>query len=234
MLRRAGSARGDQWDGQTRAGGGQLFDVIAFSHPVLVDAVQHDLAGAEGLRLIQPVQSPLAGAAARIGIAGVFMDHPVAVLEPAVDADDDALAAQPFGHLRDQFGPLQGGGVDRHLVRPVVEASRGLIHAADAARDAEGDVQQPGDIPDPAIVERAPLGTGGDVVEDQFVGARVAIAGGQFGGVAHVRVADELDALDHPAVLDVQAGDDPPGGHWTALMLANGAVMPPPLWLRAG
>ena len=43
--------------------------------------------------------------------------------------------------------------------------------------------------------------------------------------VAHVGVADEAHALDHPAVLDVQAGDDPPGGHVRlAVAIASGRV----------
>jgi len=214
MLHRPGAARGHQRNGQPPPRLGQLFKVIAAPHPVLIDAVQHDLAGAEALRLDDPVHGQLAGAASGVRIAGVFVDPPFAVLKGAVDADDDALSPQPLRHLADQLRPFQGGRVDRHLVRPVIQTARRLLHRADAAGDAERDVQQPGDVLHPAIVQRPPLRARGDVVEDQFVGALIAIARGQFGGVAHVHVALEAHALDHPPVLDVEAGDDASSGHW--------------------
>ncbi|MNN58147.1 hypothetical protein D3C81_1731790 [compost metagenome] len=109
----------------------------------------------------------------------------------------------------------------------MVEATRRLLHRADAARDAEGDVQQPGDVLHPAIVQRPPLGAGGDVVEDQFVGALIAIARGQLGGVAHVHVALEAHALDHPPVLDVEAGDDASSGHDATAFSASATVKRP-------
>jgi hypothetical protein len=115
-----------------------------------------------------------------------------------------------------------------------VEAASGLVDAADAACDAEGDVQQSRDVADPTVVQRPAFGAGGDVIEDQFVGALIAIARGQFGGIAHVGVADELHALHHPAVLHVQAGDDPPGRHSVPVLLRDPTVMPPPIWLQPG
>src|SRR5690606_13766607 len=107
----------------------------------------------------------------------------------------------------------EGGGVDRDLVGAVVEAAGGLFDRADAAGDGEGNVEPAGDVAQPAVVEGAAVGTGGDGVEDQFVGARVAVAGGEGGGVAHVEVALEAGTLDHAAVLDVETGDDAAGGH---------------------
>src|SRR5690606_1597006 len=121
---------------------------------------------------------------------------------------DDALGPEAGGELGDQLGAFEGGGVDRDLVGAVVEAAAGLFDRADAAGDGEGNVEPAGDVAQPAVVEGAALGTGGDVVEDQFVGARVAVAGGEVGGVAHVEVALEAGTLDHAAVLDVETGDD--------------------------
>src|SRR5690606_42123668 len=124
-----------------------------------------------------------------------------------------ALAARAGGAFCERFRAFGGCGDARHRVRAVGEAAAGGFDRADPAGDAEGDVQQAGDVAHPAVVEGAALGAGGDVVEDQLVGPGVAVAGGQIGGVAHVDVALEPDALDHPAVLDVETGDDAAGGH---------------------
>ena len=49
---------------------------------------------------------------------------------------------------------------------------------------------------------------GGDVEEAQFVGAGGVIGDRRLDGIAGVAQVDEIDALDHPAVLDVETGDD--------------------------
>ena len=59
----------------------------------------------------------------------------------------------------------------------------------------------------------AAVGRRGDVVEHQLVGALRVVAGGQLHGVAGVAQVQEVDALDHPAGVDVEAGDDPDGPH---------------------
>ena len=59
------------------------------------------------------------------------------------------------------------------------------------------------------VEQRAPaLGCGGDVEEADLVGAGLRVAPGQLGRIALVGEVDEADALDDPAVLDVEAGDD--------------------------
>ena len=54
----------------------------------------------------------------------------------------------------------------------------------------------------------APLVGGGDVEEDDLVGALVLVARRQLDRVAGVADVHELDALDHAALVDVEAGDD--------------------------
>ncbi|KAA8637014.1 hypothetical protein FZN37_004328 [Enterobacter hormaechei] len=54
----------------------------------------------------------------------------------------------------------------------------------------------------------APVGRGRDVEEGDFVGALLVVAACDFYGVAGVAQFDKVDALDHPAVGHVQAGDD--------------------------
>ena len=62
------------------------------------------------------------------------------------------------------------------------------------------------------IVSRA-LVRGGDVEEDQLVGALGVVALGQLDRVAGVAQVDEVGALDDAAGVDVEAGDDALQGH---------------------
>src|SRR4029077_11505557 len=49
---------------------------------------------------------------------------------------------------------------------------------------------------------------GGDVEKTKLVGAGGVIGDCRFDGIAGVAQIDEVDALDHAAVLDVEAGND--------------------------
>jgi len=50
--------------------------------------------------------------------------------------------------------------------------------------------------------------TGGDVQEHQLVGTGLAVSRGQFHRVTRVAQVQEVDALDHPAIIDIQTRDD--------------------------
>jgi hypothetical protein len=65
----------------------------------------------------------------------------------------------------------------------------------------------------------AALVRGGDVEQDDFVGAFRAWRCGERGGIAGVDEVDELDAFDDAAVADVEAGDDAFGQHWREFSL---------------
>ena len=54
---------------------------------------------------------------------------------------------------------------------------------------------------------------GGDVEQDDLVGAELCVAVSELGGVAGVNDVDELDALDNAAGADVKTGDDEFGQH---------------------
>src|SRR5699024_2435388 len=90
------------------------------------------------------------------------------------------------------------------------------LDRANAAGDAEGDVDGARDALHPADVDGPPLGAGRDVVEHELVGALAGVAGREVDDVTHVAVVAEAGALDHPPVAHVQAGDDPAGERHTA------------------
>src|SRR5690606_3151244 len=52
------------------------------------------------------------------------------------------------------------------------------------------------------------LAAGGDVEEGDLVGALVAVALGDFDGIAGIADIDELHALHHATVVAVETGDD--------------------------
>src|SRR5690606_10460977 len=88
-----------------------------------------------------------------------------------------------------------------------------LGHAADAAGDAERDVEQASEAFDPGEVDRASRGACGDVVEHEFVGAFTRVQRGQLDDVAGIDVVAEAHALDHAAIAYVQAGNDAAAQH---------------------
>src|SRR5204863_386300 len=71
--------------------------------------------------------------------------------------------------------------------------------------------------------DRAVLVRGRDVEEHQLVGALGVIRQGGLDGIAGVAQVEELDALDHAAFLDVEAGNDALGQHHAARIAASAA-----------
>ena len=130
-----------------------------------------------------------------------------------VDGHHHALAAELVGQLGDQLGPVDGGRVDPDLVGPGPQQPPGVLDRPDPAADGEGDEDLLGGAGHhvdhgPPVVRRR-----GDVEEDQLVGALGVVAGGQLDRVAGVEQVDELDPLDHPAGVHVEAGDHPDRAH---------------------
>ena len=107
----------------------------------------------------------------------------------------------------EQLGPRHRRRVHRHLVGPGVEHGLGVLDRADAAADRERDEHVVGAAPGQLGHGLAPLVRGGDVEEDDLVGALVLVARGQLDRVAGVADVHELDALDHAALVHVEAGD---------------------------
>ena len=74
--------------------------------------------------------------------------------------------------------------------------------------------------------EPPPLGGGGDVVEHQLVRAAGAVVFRQLHRGGDIRQTGEIDALDHPAVPHVQAGDDAFGNHLPPPIASSRSIAP--------
>ena len=164
-------------------------------------------AGAARADLAHPAEQIAAAVARERGFAGVRDDAPAARARVDVDADDDALRAESCRELVDQRRACERRAVDRNLVRSGCQHRFGVADRADAAGDAERDVQLARHAFDPGLLDAAALGARGDVVEDELVGTLVGIAPRERDDVADDAVVAKADALDDGAARDVEACD---------------------------
>ena len=76
------------------------------------------------------------------------------------------------------------------------------------------------------VVQRlAPFGAGGDVEKTQLVGALAIVEPRLRHRVAGIDQIDKVDAFDHPAILDVETGDDPHLQHGGASAIRRKAAL---------
>src|SRR6185312_5691833 len=141
------------------------------------------------------------------GVTGVLIDAITLRRGLAVDAYHDALAAETLGQPVDERRVGERRRVHRDLFGAFVEHRLRVLHRADAAGDAEWNVQAARDPAHPAAIHAALLGAGRDVIEHQFVGALVAVARRQIQNVADHAVITEAHALDDLSVAHVEAGN---------------------------
>ena len=125
-----------------------------------------------------------------------------------VDGQHHGLRAELVAEFGDQFGPAHGGGVDGDLVGAGEQDAARVGHRADAAADRQRDEDLAGGAGHHVGHDLAGVAGGGDVEEDQFVGAVAVVAVGQFDGIAGIAQVDEVDAFDDAAAGDVEARDD--------------------------
>ena len=110
----------------------------------------------------------------------------------------------------DQLRIVDGGGVDRDLVRAGAEQFANVAWTADAPTDGQRDEDLIGGPLDHIDHRPAAVAAGGDVEEDQFVGPFGVVEGCQLDWIAGIAEVDELDAFDDAAVGHVEAGNDAP------------------------
>jgi hypothetical protein len=141
------------------------------------------------------------------------------VAPSGVDADDDGLTPHRVGALRDEFRPVERARVDGDLVGARAERLHDVGLRPDTAAHRERDEHLVRDRRDGVEHRLAAVGAGGDVEEDELVGARAVVRPGHLHRVARVLQVLEVDPRVHLRVavlvqVDVDAGDDAFGeGH---------------------
>ena len=134
-------------------------------------------------------------------------------LDITASAEKRETMVQLARHTADEvFIPFTiGGGI-----RSVEDALR-VGDRANAAADGERDEDLVADAPRQVDDGLALGARRGDVEEDELVSALAVVVGGQLDRVAGVAQLHELDALDHAALVDVQARDDSAQQHVSPL-----------------
>src|SRR5262249_35642084 len=121
-----------------------------------------------------------------------------------------------------------GGRIEAGLVGAGIEQAAHVFHRAPAAADGQRDEDLRGHGLDDVQDQVAAVAGGGDVQERECVGALRVAAGGDLHGVARVAQFHEVDALDHAAAGDVEAGDDAFREHAPILRTRSSACRPLP------
>ena len=130
-----------------------------------------------------------------------------------IDGDDYGLRAEVAADGVDERGIGKSGGVDADLVGAGFEDLLGVAGGANAAADAEGHEELARGAAHGVEQRLAAFVRGGDVEQNDFVGAFAGVARGLRGGIAGVDEIDELHAFDDAAGVDIEAGDDALGQH---------------------
>jgi hypothetical protein len=200
------------YDGDADGGAdcGGEFAIEAGAGAVGVHGGEEDFACASGLGFTCPFDGGAAGVfAASVGVDAGALDGIFGVcVSASIDSDDDSLRAEIRADLADERGICEGGGVDADFVGSSFEDLSCVFGAADASAYGEGDEELLCCAADCIQKRGAALVGGGDVEEDDLVGAFLGVACGERGWIAGVDEVYELDAFDYAAVADVEAGDD--------------------------
>jgi len=188
-------------------------EVVARLGAIGVHGVQQNLAGPEPGSRDRPLDcvDPCAAPAAMRGHLESACRGDSLWATAGINAQDDALGTEPLRGVAEKRGIVDRGRVDTDLVGSSAEQAIEVVDHPDAAADRQRDedcLRSTGDD----VVRRRPIGTRcGDVEEHQLIGTGVPVCGGQFDRIARIAELDEVDALDDPPRIDVQAGDHPDG-----------------------
>src|SRR5699024_3171883 len=110
--------------------------------------------------------------------------------------------------LADQSRIRHRRGVDRDLVGPTAQQTVDIGEASHSPAHRERDEDLFGAGADDVVDGLPVAAAGGDVEGGEIVGSGVAVALGEFDGVAGVLELGELHTLDHASAVDVETGED--------------------------
>lgn len=200
----ASAAGGDDGDFDRLGNAASEFAVVAGEGSVCVHTGEEDLSCSERNCFLGPFDGVERGGVS----SAVGIDAPGVSIALGVDGEHDALVAEFLGGFEDEIRIVDGGGVQGNFVRPGVEHFADVFHCAESSADGERHEALGGGAFDDVAHDLAFVGGGGDVEEDEFVGALLVVGFGGFDGVARVAELFELNAFDDAAGVDVEAGDD--------------------------
>ena len=182
MFQRAHPAGGDHRDLHRPGNRPRQLQVITVLGSVPVHRGEQDLPRSPFLGLARPADRILPGRRP----AAVNEDFPRPAAPLGVDRHYHALAAEPVRRLGDQPGALDRSRIQRDLVGAGGQDLPDLLDALDAATDRERNEDLLGDAGRKRNPRVPPLGRGGNVQEDQLIGALSFIPPGRLNRVPGV------------------------------------------------
>ena len=192
-----------------------IVEVVAGRGAVRVDAVHHDLAGAERSAPPHPLDGIHAG-----GLPGAVDEDLVAARDAVARPDvlhlrreHDALRAEGLGAGADDVRVANRHRVDADLLGTRLQHREHVVEIADAAADGERDEDVLRDLAHGVQVDRPPLRAGQDVVEDDLVDLVPVQLLCELRRGRDVDVVLELLGLRDAPVDDVEARDQALGQH---------------------
>ena len=146
---------------------------------------------------------------------------------PPVDGHDNALASILLRSRVYQPWIFDRRRVDRNLVRARAQDLAKILHRTDAAADRDRHKHLAAGAAHHVRDRGAVIARRGDIEEHDLVRALGGIELRQLDWIARVAQADKVHALDHPPVLDIQAGNDPFCKHHFASLIAAARLSEP-------
>ena len=98
--------------------------------------------------------------------------------------------------------------VDADFISTGIEHGAYVIHGANTAANRERDKHFAGDFLHRMHRGIAPFVSGGDIEKSDFIGAIVVIALGDLHRITSIADTDKIDALNHTAIIDIEAGNN--------------------------
>jgi hypothetical protein len=204
----AGAAAGDDGYGDGVGDRAGNFEIIAIFGAVGIHAGEDNFSGSE----LFDAAGPFDGMKSSGNSAAIDVHIPdfVAVATDAfgIDIDDDALAAEAEGGFANEVGVADGCGIDGNFVATGLEESADIFECADTAADSERHEDDFRGACDDIEDDTALFVAGSDIEEDEFVGALLFVAAGNFDGITRVLQIHKIHSLHDASGVNIKAGND--------------------------
>ena len=118
------------------------------------------------------------------------------------------MVSKTLGGFCEQVRILNGGGINGDFFGTASQELVDLVNCLDAAAYGERDEDVFGDFFDELDDCFARANGGGDVEEDQLIGAFITVSCAELDGVAGIAEIQEMDAFDNTVVFNIETRDD--------------------------
>ncbi len=136
-------------------------------------------------------------------------ESPAAALD--VETQHEHLRTEAVGDLTDQLGTRDRGAVHSDLVGTAGEKARDVFGAAHSTAHGERDEDLLGGGTNHVVGRRPVVDGGRDIQEGDLVGALLVVLAGELDGIPGIAEVQEIDALDHSTIGDVETGNHADG-----------------------